>query len=70
MGTSKGIYKSLDAGESWETMNQGLENLNVRVLRMDPKNFQTLYAGTNGGGLYRSTDEGKSWISLPLVRES
>jgi hypothetical protein len=47
-------------------MNQGLTTLNVRSLVMAPKDSRTLYAGTNGSGLYRSTDAGATWISVPL----
>jgi hypothetical protein len=48
-------------------MNQGLTTLNVRTLAMAPKNSQTLYAGTNGSGLYRSTDAGATWNAVPLT---
>jgi hypothetical protein len=47
-------------------MNQGLATLNMRSLVMAPKNSQMLYAGTNGSGLYRSTDAGTTWTSMPL----
>jgi photosystem II stability/assembly factor-like uncharacterized protein len=33
---------------------------------MDPRNTHTLYAGTNGSGLYRSTDAGATWTAVPL----
>jgi len=33
---------------------------------MDPKDLRTLYAGTNGSGLYRSTDAGGTWTGVPL----
>ena len=33
---------------------------------MAPTNSQILYAGTNGSGLYRSTDAGVTWLSVPL----
>jgi hypothetical protein len=32
--------------------------------QLDP---HVLYAGTNGSGLYRSTDGGKHWVSVPLT---
>jgi photosystem II stability/assembly factor-like uncharacterized protein len=47
-------------------MNHGLATLNIRALAMDPKNVHTLYAGTNGSGLYRSTDAGATWTAVPL----
>ena len=33
---------------------------------MEPKDLRTLYAGTNGSGLYRSTDAGERWTGVPL----
>jgi photosystem II stability/assembly factor-like uncharacterized protein len=48
-------------------MNQGLETLNIRTLVMSPRDPQLLYAGTNGSGLYRSTDGGANWTRLPLA---
>jgi hypothetical protein len=47
-------------------MNQGFATRNIRALVMDPKNPQLLYAGTNGSGLYRSTDAGATWRPVPL----
>ena len=48
-------------------MNQGITTLNIRALAMNPKNPQMLYAGTNGSGLYRSTDAGATWAAVPLT---
>jgi hypothetical protein len=33
---------------------------------MSQRDPRLLYAGTNGSGLYRSTDAGASWTPLPL----
>ena len=40
--------------------------LNIRALAMSPRDSHLLYAGTNGSGLYRSTDAGATWMPLPL----
>lgn len=66
VGGPKGVWKSLDGGKSWRAMNQGFSTLNIRALAMNPKNPQVLYAGTNGSGLYRSTDAGATWMPVPL----
>jgi hypothetical protein len=34
----------------------------VRVIAIDPKTPTTLYVGTNGGGVFRSTTSAASWI--------
>ncbi|HZN91462.1 MAG TPA: hypothetical protein VFB81_02110, partial [Myxococcales bacterium] len=36
----------------------------VRALAQDPVNTDTFYAGTAGGGLYRTTDDGHTWEPL------
>lgn len=66
LGGPAGVWKSVDSGKTWQAMNQGLATLNVRALAMAPYDPQTLYVGTNGSGLYRSTDAGATWVSVPL----
>ena len=66
LGGPAGVWKSMDNGKTWQAMNQGLATLNVRALAMAPYDSQTLYVGTNGSGLYRSTDAGATWVSVPL----
>lgn len=63
-----GVQKTTDGGKTWKAMNHGLASLNIRSLaqsRIDP---QTLYAGTNGSGLYRSRNGGETWVRMPPVR--
>ena len=67
MGTSKGIFQSRDSGQTWKATNEGLANLNIRAIAMDPQDSRVLYAGTNGSGLFRSQDGGLSWTHLPLT---
>jgi len=66
IGGPGGVWKSSDSGKTWQAMNQGIATLNMRALAMDTKNPQILYAGTNGSGLYRSTDAGATWVPVPL----
>ncbi len=66
IGGPSGVWKSSDSGKTWQAVNRGIATLNMRSLAMDPKNAQIIYAGTNGSGLYRSTDAGASWVSVPL----
>jgi photosystem II stability/assembly factor-like uncharacterized protein len=54
----KGIFKSTDGGSSWRAV--GLKGHIVRALAIDPRQRQTVYAGTDSG-LLRSTDGGRSW---------
>jgi photosystem II stability/assembly factor-like uncharacterized protein len=66
IGGPAGVWESGDSGKTWKAVNQGIATLNIRALAMNPKNPQLLYAGTNGSGLYRSTDAGATWTAVPL----
>jgi hypothetical protein len=53
-----GIHSSVDGGTHWSALNEGLTTLQIECLALDPVNH-LLYAGTNGGGVFRrdiSTD--------------
>ena len=63
IGTSKGdILKSLDRGESWQTVYRA----GFRVLKIvsDSADSRILFAATNGAGIFRSLDGGVNWVSL------
>ena len=65
-GPESGIYKSTDAGATWEKLSGGLPSQNVGRIGMDisPVNPDYLYAvieAADGQGFYRSTDRGASW---------
>lgn len=47
-----GVHRSLDGGETWQAFNQGLKMRSVFQLAVS-ENGETLYAGTDGGGIYR-----------------
>ncbi|MEM7297186.1 MAG: glycosyl hydrolase, partial [Bacteroidota bacterium] len=65
-GENSGLYKSLDAGESWEKMEEGLpEEFGKSGISVSRANSDIVYAiveaeGTKGG-LYKSTNGGKKW---------
>ena len=72
VGTYDGLFKSTNGGQSWAPVNAGdiplfpisdlSEGLSViYTLAVDPTNLEVLYAGTFGGGVYKSTDGGKRW---------
>ncbi len=74
-GVAGGIWKSTDAGASWDPADDLMLNLNVCALVIDPSNTSVLYAGTGEGvfsgnasrglGIFKSTDAGASWNQLP-----
>ena len=55
-----GVLLSHDGCQSWEQSNNGLGNLFVNTLAIDPNHPNTIYAGTDGGA-YISFDSGQTW---------
>jgi photosystem II stability/assembly factor-like uncharacterized protein len=59
-----GVCVSRDFGASWKSEAKGLPPRPVTGIVLDrtsPKNSRTLYAGVFMEGVYRSTDDGKTW---------
>jgi photosystem II stability/assembly factor-like uncharacterized protein len=54
------IYSSGDMGNTWQSLNGDLNNIDVFRLVIDPSNDKIMYASTLGG-MYRSTDGGSAW---------
>lgn len=64
-GTEGGIFTSDDCS-AWSTINSGLTvdaNKPVVSIAIDPADAGNLYAGLDGGGVYRSTNSGASWMA-------
>ena len=65
-----GVIKSIDGGQTWQQVNNGLNNLYVGTLFMHPTNPDILLAGTGnnayaeGGGVYLTTNGGTSWQAV------
>lgn len=55
-GTNYGVYRSDDAGLTWEHHSAGLQTPHINIVAEDPQDG-TLYAGTSAG-VYRSNDGG------------
>jgi hypothetical protein len=57
------VSRSTDGGATWGART-GLTHAAVRAFVVDPVTPGTLYAGTHGGGVLKSTDGGSSWETL------
>lgn len=66
-GPESTIYKSTDAGKTWNKINKGLPSVDLGRIGIDvaPSDGNTLYAiveaAKGKSGFYRSTDGGASW---------
>jgi len=73
-----GVWKTTDAGQSWRHLTEELPNLATSALAGAASNPLVLYAGTGegfrnadimGSGIWKSTDGGESWSSLPATSQ-
>lgn len=70
---SQYVYRSLDRGDSWETIspdltkNQKSGNVpfaTLTVIEESPFEFGTLYAGSDDGNLWVTRDHGNTWTDI------
>ena len=67
-GPGSGLYKSVDQGETWEKLKDGLPEelgkMSIAVSRTNPEKVYALIesdSNKEAGGLFVSTDAGKKW---------
>jgi photosystem II stability/assembly factor-like uncharacterized protein len=76
----RGIYLSTDGGQNWQKVLYKNENIGGSDVEIDPSNPEVVYASlwevrlgpwedgnqyqSSGGGLFKSTDGGKTWRPL------
>lgn len=75
----RGVYRSLDGGETWQKVLYKNENVGAIQVAIDPNNPETIYADLfevrhgpwengswqgPGSGLFKSTDGGNTWRQL------
>ena len=58
---SHGVYRSPDNAQSWELLDEGLNNMQAKNIYQLLVMGDTLFAATVDG-IYRSTDKGENWI--------
>lgn len=54
-GTGSGVYITTDAGATWSPFSDSLTNTSVLTLALRPGPNGLVFAGTDGGGLFRTT---------------
>jgi hypothetical protein len=55
---SSGVFRSTNNGETWTPINEGLTSTNIQALAINSNGL--IFAGTQGSGIFRSTDNGSS----------
>jgi len=59
-----GVWRTLDGGQSWVPLNDYFSNMHVFSTAMHPSNSSTYYFGSNGGRIYKSTNQGETWTQI------
>lgn len=70
---SQYVYRSMDKGDTWETISPGLTKnqksgnvpfAKLSVIEESPLESGTLYAGSDDGNIWVTKDHGDSWIDI------
>jgi photosystem II stability/assembly factor-like uncharacterized protein len=56
-----GVFKTADAGTTWESISDALEDTFTKTLVIHPAKTDTVYLGTDGGGVYRYNAAKNEW---------
>ena len=70
-GTDGGFFRSSDGGETWTKLSghglpDGIIQVNATIAASDPRRVYAAVATQKGVGIYRSEDEGLSWVHAPV----
>ncbi len=73
---SGGVWKTTNAGTSWESIFDGQKSYSIGSITIDPSNPHTIWVGSGenvggrhvgyGDGIYRSRDGGANWENMGL----
>jgi len=58
LGTDNGVYKNTVGQNNWTACSSGLTNMYIKALWVSGND---LYAGTQGGGVFKSSNDGGQW---------
>lgn len=61
------VFTSTDAGANWAPVTWPGKSGGFRTMVFAPTRSPALYVGTEGGGLYRTPDDGQTWEHISAV---
>ncbi|MCS7226464.1 MAG: hypothetical protein NZ821_05665 [Gloeomargarita sp. SKYB31] len=64
--TWRGVYKSVNGGQTWQEVNRGLAGIIPESLAVNPQNPDEAYASTPSLGIVKTTDGGRNWQALGI----
>ncbi|NQX85048.1 MAG: T9SS type A sorting domain-containing protein [Flavobacteriaceae bacterium] len=59
-----GVWRTVDGGANWTVLTDGMANLSVYAVAMNPNDPTEYFWGSNGGVIFKSTDSGATWNIL------
>jgi len=75
-GTGGGVWRTSDAGNSWENISDGYFGSSIGAIAVSEWDNNVIYVGQGestvrgnvsfGNGVYKSTDAGKTWVFVGL----
>jgi photosystem II stability/assembly factor-like uncharacterized protein len=68
-GTTDGLWRSADNGQTWKKAGKNLTNRHVRWMAATPNLPSAILVGTEPAGIFVSNDGANSWRTTPEVSE-
>ncbi|OJJ15183.1 hypothetical protein BKI52_39655 [marine bacterium AO1-C] len=62
-----GIWKSVNAGQSWQPLGDRMTNMSIWSIAIDPNNVNTVFLGNSAGQIMKSTNGGSTWSEIYRV---
>lgn len=63
-----GLWRSDDAGESWDPVGSGISHAEISAVAVSPAERGVVYAGTEPSAVFRSKSGGETWNELSGLR--